>query len=271
MRELGEAGAGDAALDLYDATRALYGFGEPVNAKTASRGVTGFFQKITGTNPKFSFVQRKLLSKPMDSVSRGTITINPDLGLDEIGMPEDMAWKNYSQYVQRRLVNLGYSPADAVIAIRDKDTRAKQALDMEVKERPVIYSRAPAWHKFNTIAGKVRLTQGNTIEINPFVTTGHNADFDGDAMNIHVPAGEEAVKEAYERLMPSKMIFTIRDPDKVMPNLKHEQILGLYAATQRPAKKKWSFGSQDEATRAIEAGTVPLSDEVDFPGSDQLE
>ena len=119
-----------------------------------------------------ALLQRKLLSKPQDSVSRGTATINPDLGLDEVGVPEEWAWTTYKNYVQKRLVNQGYSPADAVMSIRDRSARAKQALDAEVKVRPAIFSRAPAWHKFNSIAGNVKLTQGNTLETNPFITTG---------------------------------------------------------------------------------------------------
>jgi len=107
-----------------------------------------------------------------DSVSRGTATINPDLGLDEVGVPEEWAWTTYKNYVQKRLVNQGYSPADEVMSIRVRSTRAKQALDAEVKVRPAIFSRAPAWHKFNSIAGNVKLTQGNTLETNPFITTG---------------------------------------------------------------------------------------------------
>lgn len=269
--ELGAEGAGEARLALYRATKALFGYGDPVNPKTAGRGVTGFFQKITGTNPKYSWMQRKMLSKPQDNVSRGTITINPDLGLDEIGMPEEMAWKGYAPWIQRRLVRQGYSPGEAVMAIRDRNERAMDALKREIVDRPVVYSRAPAWHKFNTIAGKVKLTQGNTIEINPFVTTGHNADFDGDQMNVHVPASEDAVKEAWDKLMPSKMVFTIRDPDKVMPNLKHEQVLSLFSATKRPAKNAWQFPSQQHAMDAIKKGQISLSDEISFPGMEELE
>lgn len=213
-----------------------------------------------------SFVQRQLLSKPQDTVSRGTITINPDLTMNQVGVPKDMAWKMYSSYVQRRLVNLGYSPGDAILAIKNQNEDANRALQSEVKERPVIVSRAPAWHKFNAVAAQPVLVEGNTVEINPFITTGMNADFDGDAMNVHVPASDEAVKEAYEKLLPSKMLFTIRDPDKVMPNLKHEQILSLYGAVKRPATKKWKFNSETEALRAIKAGDVSLSDEIEYPG-----
>jgi hypothetical protein len=264
--EFGKDNAGEARVSVYNAVKAVYGYGDPVNTKTATRGVTGFFKKVIGANPKYSFVQRQLLSKPQDTVSRGTITINPELTMNEVGVPTDMAWKMYSSYIQKRLVNLGYSSLDAVRAIKERNTDATKALNTEIQERPVIVSRAPAWHKFNAVAANPRLVDSNTIEINPFITTGMNADFDGDAMNVHVPASDEAVKEAYEKLLPSKMLFTIRDPEKVMPNLKHEQILSLYGAVKRPAKQKWKFKSEAEALRAIKAGDIPLSDEIEYPG-----
>ena len=127
-----------------------------------------------------SFLQRKLLSKTQDSVARGVITVNPNLGLDEIGVPHDMATRMYAPHIQARLVRSGRTPAEAVIAIRDKHPDAKIALEREMKERPVIYSRSPAWHKFNIIAGWPKLIDGDAIHISPLVTSGAGADFDGD-------------------------------------------------------------------------------------------
>lgn len=177
---LGDKGAAQARLDLFDTARALYGYGEPIAPKTKQRGVAGFLKQITGAHAKESFVQRKLLSKTQDSVSRGTISVNPDLSLDEIGVPLSMAWVMYAPYIQRRLVQNGMSPSDALRNVKDRSDFARRALDQEVGKRPVIYSRAPSWHKFNVLAGKPKLIDGDTIAVNPLITTGAGADFDGD-------------------------------------------------------------------------------------------
>jgi DNA-directed RNA polymerase subunit beta' len=264
QKVLGDAGTSDTKLALYDSVKALYGYGDPVLPKTKQRGVAGFLKQVSGTSPKWSFTQRKLLSKPQDSVSRGTIAVDPDLSLDEIGIPRDMAWTMYAPYVQRRLVHLGMSPGDALKHVTERSEHATKALDKEVISRPVIYSRAPSWHKFNVLAGHPKLIDGNTIAINPLVTTGLNADFDGDAMNIHVPSHPDAVAEAHEKLMPSKMLFSIRDQDKVVPVPKHEQILGLYTAAARPAKAKHVFETHAQALDAIKKHRVSLSDEVEI-------
>lgn len=262
----GKSGAGDSVLDLYDSAKALYGYGEPIAPKTKQRGVSGFLKQITGVSPKLSFFQNKMIAKNQDNVARGTISIDPELSLDEIGIPKDMAWKMYAPYVQRRLVRSGMAPGAALLHLKDRSETAEKALMREVTERPVIYSRAPSWHKFNVIAGNPKLIDGDTIRVNPLITPGMNADFDGDAMNLHVPAMPESVTEAYERLMPSKMLWSVRDRQKVVPIPAQEMILGLYTANQRKAKNVHRFRSEEEALAAIKKGDVELSDEIEIEG-----
>ena len=261
---LGEQGSSQAKLDLYDTVKALYGYGTPIAPKTKQRGVSGFLQHVTGANPKFSYFQRKLLSKPQDSVGRGTIAVDPELSLDEIGIPIGMAWTMYAPYIQRRLVQHGMTSVSALQNVKERSDYARKALEKEISERPVIYSRAPSWHKFNVLSGRPKLIEGNTISINPLVTTGLNADFDGDTMNIHVPSQPSAVEEAYKKLMPSKMLFSIRDQDKVVPVPKQELVLGLYTANKRQAKNSHTFATEEEAIKAIRTGQVELSDEIEI-------
>lgn len=267
MRErLGEDGAKAARLNLYDAMAAVYGFGEPVSPKTRERGVTGFLKQVTGTSPKFSIAQRNLLSKDVDYVGRGTIGVDPDLGMDEIGIPDEMAWKLYAPFIQRRLVRAGMSPEQAVKQIKDRTKEAERMMDGEMAERPVMYSRAPAWHKFNFVAGRPKRRKGNTIMVNPFVTSGLNADFDGDTVAVHLPIMDATVGDAKNKLMPSKMLLSPKDRDKVVPGLKQEQILGLYNAQARPALAKHVFPDERTAMMAIRSGKVRMSDEIEIGG-----
>ena len=263
----GDEGAGSARASLYDAVKAVYGYGPPTNEKAKAKGVTGFLEKVTGTGPKTSYVSRRLLGKTQDQTARGTIIAAPDLGMDEVGVPREMAWSLFAPYVQRRLVRGGMSPGNALKAVKEKSREAERALEMEIPERPVVYSRSPAWHKWNTIAGRVKLTDGDGIGVNPFTLEGLSGDFDGDAMNIHLPATEEARVEALEKLLPSRMVIKTRDPDDIMSAPRHEQILGLFTANQRPSKNHWTFPSEAEALRAIQSGRVSLSDDVEITGA----
>lgn len=260
----GDNNVGDHYLQLSNAVRAVMGYGDPVRPKTAERGVSGLMKTITGTSPKFSMLQRKMISKPVDSVSRGVITVDPELGLDEIGLSEDMAWTSFAPLVQRMLVQSGMSLTDALKNLKHRTPYAKSMLQRAVATRPVLYSRAPSWHKFNAIAGYAKLIDGDNISVNPYVTAGQNADFDGDTINVHVPIFDDSVQEAKEKLLPSRMLFSIKDPDKIMPAPKHEAVLGLNAAQRRNTGNVHKFKTKSEALQAINEGRVSLADEIDI-------
>ena len=259
---MGREGASDAYLDMNRAVKAAYGYGESPNPKTKARHVKGFFKMVTGTNPKTSFYQQKMLSKPVDNVGRGVIIPDPDLGMDEVGIPEEMAWKQYGNYVQRRLVRAGMSPAAALKSMADRTPMARKALDEELPTRPVVITRSPAWHKTNVIGQYARIVPGDAIKVNTFITDGMNADFDGDTMSVHVPSSESAVKDVKEKMMASNMLWSIKDRNTVVPVPKHEQIIGL--TMQNKNKKNHKFASNDEAMAAIESGQVDLSDDIEI-------
>ena len=199
-------------------------------------------------------------------MARGVIGVDPELGLDQIGVPDSVLWTLYSPYVQRALVRSGMSAEQALRSIRDKTEAASRMLDREAAQRPVVYSRAPSWHKFNIIAGYPKRIQGDMIRINPLVTTGLNADFDGDTINVHLPALPESVQESKEKLLPSKMLFSIKDRQKVMATPKQEFIMGLYNAQRRTARKVVDFPDEASALAAIKNGQVAMSDEVTIKG-----
>lgn len=264
--ELGDEGTKEARLQLYDAVKALYGYRDPVEPKTAARGVSGFLQKVAGTSPKFGYVQRTLLSKTQDNVGRATATVDPDLGMDEVGVPREIAWKIFSPFISRRLVQQGMSPGEAVRAIKDRKEIAEKAMLAEAKVRPVLYSRAPAWHRFNSTGGWAKIVDDNSIVTNPYITTSQNLDYDGDQLNVHLPVTDDAVNDVKTKLMPSKALLTDRDYDKVASPLKHEQVLGVFSAQQRPARQTHTFTTPEEAVHATRQGRVRLSDEVIIPG-----
>jgi DNA-directed RNA polymerase beta' subunit len=264
---LGEKGAASHRLGVYDAVKAVYGYGEPTSPKTRERAVSGFLRTLIGQgSPKGSFIQAKMISKNMDYVGRGVIGVDPNLGMDEIGIPMHTAWKLYAPHIQRRLVRSGIHPIDAVKMIKDKDPRARQQLEIEAREHPLMYSRAPSWHRFSVIGGYPKLIEGNAVMINPFVGTGLGADHDGDAINVHLPSTPEAVNDIKTKLLPSCMLFSIKDPDKVVPVPKQENILGMWTAQNRPAKHSYTFPSEAAALKAVHQGKVSLSDEVKISG-----
>lgn len=264
-KTFGDEHAHSATKTVYDSAKALMGYGDPVNAETRARGVTGFAQRILGSGPKQSWLISKMIAKPVDAVGRSVISVNPDLNIDQIGLPREMAWKQYQPVLIRHLVKSGMPQMEAIRAVRNRTAIAERAMERIIPENPVIYSRAPAWHKHSVLSGFVKLVDGDAIQVNPYVTTGLGADFDGDTVNVHVPISDDAVDEARNKLLPSKMVLKTRDPESAMPQLKHEQIMGLGSAQVAPAKKRHVFANEAEAIAAVRSGKISMSDEVEWP------
>ena len=263
--ELGPEGAKEAEDYLRNAVKAAFGYADSPNPKMAARRVSGLFQKVVGTNPKRSWVQGKLISKPQDHVGRAVISPDPRLGMDQVGIPEDMAWELYADHVEGKLAAQGIPKFRRLQLLKSRDPVARKVLEAELAERPVIYSRAPAWHRHSVVSGYARIVDGDNIRISPLVTAGFNADFDGDTMAIHAPATPEAVADAKEKILPSKMLFSIRDRDRVIPLPKHESLLGLYAAQQAPLRDPVKVRDAQDVIGRFERGDLQLGDMVELP------
>jgi len=260
---MGRGAAGEVYEDLNKAVRAVYGYGESPNPKTRARKVKGFFTAVTGTNPKTSWLQSKMLSKPVDTVGRGVIVPDADLGMDEIGIPEEMGWKQFGNYVQRRLVRSGMSAPDALRHLVNRTPQARKALEMELPERPIVLTRSPSWIKTGVIGQIARLVPGDAIQINNFVSAGLGADFDGDTVSIHTPSSDETVKNVREKLMASHMLWSTKDRDTANAIPKHESVLGLSLGRDSGGKKRY-YDTDEDAMAAIDSGEMDLNDDVEI-------
>ena len=208
-------------------------------------------------------MQRKLISSTVDNVGRAVITPNPDLDMDSVGLPEDRAFEVYQRFLIRRLKRKGMSLTRAMRQVKDKTPLAREMLIEEMESRPVIINRAPVLHRYGIMAFKPRLTKGSTLQVSPLIVGGFNADFDGDAMNYHVPTDEEARKEALQRMLPSRQLLSPSDFKTPVHKPGQEYIGGLYEATrgesERPVR---TFSSQEEAVAAYRRGEIRIDDRV---------
>lgn len=184
--QLGEDEANKNAINVYNSIKALYGFADSKNKKLQQRGVSGFLNKLIGKTSKFAMFNRSVVSKPVDFSGRAVVDVNPELSMDEIMLPKDMAFELFAPYIQRELVQRGMSYSDSLKAVQAKSQEALNALNQVIKERPVMYSRAPSWHKFNTLGGWVKLHDGKNILTNPLISSGMGMDYDGDMQINHV-------------------------------------------------------------------------------------
>lgn len=249
---------------LYDAVSAVFGVGDPVSPTTEKREAKGYLAMITGTRPGSGFFQGKLMKRQQDVSGRATIAPDPTLSMDEIGVPEDMLWGMYGKFVIGRLVKRGYPALDAQKMVEDKNPLARQELLAESKERPVMVNRAPSLHRFNIIGAYPKMTSGKTLMLNPFAEKGTNADYDGDAMQIHAPVTQAAVEDV-KRMTLSHLLFNDRRPGQLNVAPDMEAIIGLHRATGVKSDKATKFfSSKEEALGAYHRGDVSLSDTVEI-------
>jgi DNA-directed RNA polymerase subunit beta' len=252
----------DERTALYKSFKAVTGLGDPVSPKNQERQVKGVLKYIFGDNPKFSTMQRKLLSTTVDVVGRGVITPNPDLDMDQVGLPESKAWEIYKPFIVRRLARRGVAPIRAAELVEQKDKAAKDALLQEMDERPVIITRAPVLHRYGVMAFRPQLTKAETLQIPPAIVTGFGADFDGDTMNYHVPVSDGAVKDALEKMLPSKNLLSTKN-FKAHQLPKNEYQGGLYHATAFVSNKpERYFATKADAIRAYKNGEIESDQKV---------
>jgi DNA-directed RNA polymerase subunit beta len=261
---LDEGDLGNEMWTLYNAHKAVVGLGEPVQIKNAERGVTGLLKQVLGSGgPKTSMIQRKLLGSHVDFVGRGVIIPNPDLDMDQVGLPEEQAWSMYAPMLVRRMVRQGMPRTLAMKAVEDRIPLAKKALEHEMKDAVVIYNRAPTLHRYSFMAGKPVITKNKAIELSPYVYGGMGADNDGDAINVHAMVSQNEKEEALAKMLPSKHLFsTSTFQAHQMPT--KDYVAGLYAASTSNEKDlpALTFQTEEDALRAYRSGKIGVGRRV---------
>ncbi len=245
----------------------LTGMLAPEAPTMRNRNVKGALAFISGDVPADGYFQGKVIYGKMNLSGRATISPDTSLGLDEVGLPEKSAWEMYKPFVVRRLAQLGYSPLQAQEAVSNKSPQAVTALNEEMEKRPVFVNRAPTLWRHGILAAKPRLRDGKNLRINPIWERGLNADYDGDAMQIHLPISDEAIEEA-KSFLPTKQLFTDQKRGDLLMVPKNEPVLGLYKATvglgQSDRGETKKFKNVDEAWKAYYAGKLKMTDFVEI-------
>jgi DNA-directed RNA polymerase beta subunit len=264
--QVGDEHLNEERLQLYNAVKAVSGLGDPVQEKTQEKKVKGLLAHVFGNSPKMGMFQRRVLGMPVDMVGRAAITPNPDLSMDEVGLPEPKAWTIYRPFIVRRLIRQGLPAVEAAKSVANQTDLARKTMLEEMKERPVMINRAPTYHRYGFMAAFPKLSKGHTLQLPPVVCNGFNADFDGDAMNYHVPVTEEAVKEAREKMLPSVNLKSTRDFGvHYLP--RNEFLMGLYlASNSKNDKPPRVFRSKADVIAAYQRGDIDIHDKVVVKG-----
>jgi len=253
-----------ARTETYAALGALTGVRDPTSEQLKARGVKGFLPQLGGPPLRSGFIQGRMLRRNQDLSGRGTIAPDPGLGMDEVGLPEDMMWTIYSPFILRRMVTHGYRPLEAKKLVEDRSPLARDFMLQEGAERPVLVNRAPTLHKHNLVAAYPRPVGGLTIRINEFMAKGMGGDYDGDAMQVHVPATRRGAEEA-RRITLSNLLFSDRERGRLMVTPEHDAAAGLHMLSTPGRGNAKRFSSSKEALAAYRRGEIGLNTVVELP------
>ncbi len=196
------------------------------NSKRTPRSLSDLLRSKKGR------FRRNLLGKRVDYSGRSVIVVGPELKLDEVGLPKEIALEMYRPFILRELMMTGLAPniRSAKNLIDRRVNEVYDILETVTKDSHVLLNRAPTLHKLSIQAFKPILTDGLAIRLHPCVCKGFNADFDGDQMGVHLPLSQAAQNEAAELMLPSKNLLKPADGSPIsVPT--QEMAVGCYYIT----------------------------------------
>lgn len=232
--------------------------GRPVTGPN-NRPLKSLSDMLKGKQGRF---RQNLLGKRVDYSGRSVIVVGPELKMYQCGLPKEMALELFKPFVMKRLVETGL--AGNIKAARKAVERAKpevwDALEIVIKNHPVLLNRAPTLHRLGIQAFEPVLVEGRALKLHPLVCTAYNADFDGDQMAVHVPLSAEAQAEARFLMLAAGNLLKPSDGRPVtVPT--QDMVLGSYYLTLDKDGEQGEgkiFRDVDEALMAYDTGVVQL-------------
>ncbi|KAJ0395349.1 hypothetical protein ATCC90586_007781 [Pythium insidiosum] len=222
----------------------------------APKSIRGLCQRLKGKQGRF---RGNLSGKRVDFSGRTVISPDPNLRIDQVGVPEHVAkTMTYPEKVtrynidklRRCIVNGPHVwPGANVIRIEgqkftknllygDRASLADELKIGDIVERHmedgdiVLFNRQPSLHKMSIMAHRAKVMPWRTFRFNECVCSPYNADFDGDEMNMHLPQTEEARTEAITLMGVEQNLITPRNGEPLVAATQ-DFLTAAYLLTQK--------------------------------------
>lgn len=229
----------------------------PTETQRTGRPLKSIRQRLRGKEGR---IRGNLMGKRVDFSARTVITADPNLSIDQVGVPKLVASRltlpvvvtpfnlqEMRDLVARSIQNPETWPG-AMYIIRSDNSRVdlrfvKSVSDVALEvgwivERHlidddiVLFNRQPSLHKMSIMGHRAKVLDWGTFRLNLSVTTPYNADFDGDEMNLHVPQSINARADAQELMMVPRNIVTPQSNRNVM-GIVQDALLAVTRMTKR--------------------------------------
>ena len=218
----------------------------------SGRPIKAIRQRLKGKEGR---LRSNLMGKRVDFSARSVITPDPNIELDQLGVPMKIAlnltfpeivnsfniedlksyikngpdvWPGAKSIIKRdgnKYTINDNNKNDIVLEIGDKVNR--HIVDNDY----VLFNRQPSLHKMSMMGHRVKVMKGDTFRLNVSVTPPYNADFDGDEMNMHVPQSVQSMGELINIASVNHQIISPRE-NKPIITVVQDTLLGLYKLTQ---------------------------------------
>lgn len=232
--------------------------GQPVRGSNR-RPLKSLSEMLRGKQGRF---RQNLLGRRVDYSGRSVIVVDPELRLDQCGIPKLMALELFKPYVYAGLLEreLAANMRVARRMVSDLEPEVWDVLEEVVRNRPVLLNRAPTLHRLGIQGFYPILVDGKAIRIHPLVCNAFNADFDGDQMAVHLPLSKRAQEESRKLILSAENILSPANGRPfTVPS--QDMVLGLYYLTKARCGLKGegiTFSSLQEVVVAYQRANVEL-------------
>jgi DNA-directed RNA polymerase subunit A' len=243
--------------------------GIPPARHRSGRALKTLSQRLKGKEGRF---RSNLSGKRVDFSARTVISPDPNLDINEVGVPQDIAMRlsvpekvtawNIEE-MKKFVINGPENYPGALYIIRPDGKRIRlefvvdrtkiaEAVELGfVVERHLkngdiaIFNRQPSLHRMSIMAHFVRVLPYKTFRLHLCVCPPYNADFDGDEMNLHVPQSEEARTEALLLMQVQDQILSPRFGGPIIGAIR-DFITSAYYFTRRS-----NFLTREQVSRIL--------------------
>ncbi|TYJ52234.1 hypothetical protein B9479_007165 [Cryptococcus floricola] len=234
--------------------------GLPRDQQKGGRAIKAIRARLKGKEGR---MRGNLMGKRVDFSARTVITGDPNLQLDQVGVPKSIAMTltypervtPYNIVYLQMLVNNGpatypgarYYVKDTGERVDLKYRKGGEPISLQfgwIVERHlkdgdfVLFNRQPSLHKMSMMSHRVKLMNYSTFRLNLSVTSPYNADFDGDEMNLHVPQSEETRAELSQIAWVPRQIVSPQANKPVM-GIVQDTLCGIRKFTLRDNFLDW--------------------------------
>jgi len=258
---------------LQEAVDALFDNGRRGRVIKGSNGrpLKSLSDALKGKQGRF---RQNLLGKRVDYSGRSVIVVGPELQLHQCGLPKEMALELFKPFIYHELEKKGLVTTIKMARelVEQRTPEVWDALEIVIREHPILLNRAPTLHRLGIQAFEPVLVEGKAIRIHPLVCAAYNADFDGDQMAVHVPLSPVAQLEARVLMLASRNILSPAS-GRPLAVPSQDMVLGIYYLTSeralRRGHKRKVFASLDEVLLAHANGRAETLQpiEVVYSGS----